>query len=98
MLDAAAPAGLIEKSGPLDEALALIQAAPAYTCLYRQQNQLAEYRCCMRQAGHLIFAQTGRLDYITNIIAVAFLGLFWKAGLARLVQSGGSRRTTFPML
>ncbi|GIS11876.1 MAG: hypothetical protein CM15mP115_10270 [Alphaproteobacteria bacterium] len=51
MSDEAAPAGLIEKSGPLDEAVALIGRAR----LYRQRHQPAEHRCRLRPAGHRVF-------------------------------------------
>ena len=78
MSDEAPPAGLIEKSGPLDEAVALIGVARAYigndTCLL---NIAAA--CGRRAIG--FFAQTEPLDYSATIIPVALPdGRFGEAG------------------
>ena len=43
--------GLIEKSGPLDEAVALIGAVRPN----RQRHHPAEHRCRLRPAGHRVF-------------------------------------------
>ena len=78
MLDEAAPAGLIEKSGPLDEAVALIGAARAY--IGNDTSLLNIAAACGRPAIGF-FAQTEPLDYSANIIPVALPdGRFGEAG------------------
>ena len=68
MSDEAAPAGLIEKSGPLDEAVALIGGARAY--IGNDTSLLNIAAACGRPAIGF-FAQTEPLDYSANIIPVA---------------------------
>ena len=78
MSDEAAPAGLIEKSGPLDEAVALIGAARAY--VGNDTSLLNIAAACGRPAIGF-FAQTEPLDYSANIIPVALPdGRFGEAG------------------
>ena len=78
MSDEAAPAGLIEKSGPLDEAVALIGGARAY--IGNDTSLLNIAAACGRPAIGF-FAQTEPLDYSANIIPVALPnGRFGEAG------------------
>ena len=78
MSDKTAPAGLIEKSGSLDEAVALIEAARAY--IGNDTSLLNIAAACGRPAVGF-FAQTEPLDYSDNIIPVALQdGRFGKAG------------------
>ena len=72
------PAGLIEKSGPLDEVVVPICAARAH--IGNETRLLNIAAACGWQAIG-VFAQTEPLDYSTNIISVALLdGRFSKAG------------------
>ena len=68
MSDEAAPAGLIEKSALLDEAVTLIGPARAY--IGNGTSLLNIAAACGRPAIGL-FAQTEPLDYSANIIPVA---------------------------
>ena len=78
MSDEAAPSGLIEKLGPLDEAVALIGAARAY--IGNDTSLLNIAAACGRPAIGF-FAQTEPLDYSAKIILVELPdGRFGEAG------------------
>ena len=68
MSDEAAPARLIEKSGPLNEAVALIGAARAYI---DNDTSLLNIAAACGWPAIGFFAQTEPLDYSANIIPVA---------------------------
>ena len=81
--DDAAPAGLIEKAGPLDEAVALIGSARAY--IGNDTSLLNIAAACGRPAVGF-FAQTEPLDYSDNVIPVALPdGRFGEAGAIRRI-------------
>ena len=78
MSDEAVPAGLIEKAGPLDEAVALIGAARAYI---GNDTSLLNIAAACGQPAIGFFAQTEPLDYSAIIIPVALPdGRFGEAG------------------
>ncbi|MGC6454472.1 MAG: glycosyltransferase family 9 protein [Candidatus Puniceispirillaceae bacterium] len=83
---AAAPAGLLVNMVPLDEAVALLEAARAY--VGNDTSLLNIAAACGRPAIG-IFAQTEPLDYSDNILPVALQdGRFGEAGaITRIVPS-----------
>ena len=85
MSDEAAPAGLIEKSGPLDEAVALIGAARAY--IGNDTSLLNIAAACGRPLGFL------RKPSRWTIVPASFRWHCLTAGSARPGRSGGSRRS-----
>ena len=87
MSDEAAPVGLIEKSGPLDEAVALIGAARAY--IGNDTSLLNIAAACGRPSGFL-----RKLSRWT-IVPTSFRWHCLTAGSARLRRSAESRWSSF---
>ncbi|MED5351419.1 MAG: glycosyltransferase family 9 protein [Pseudomonadota bacterium] len=85
MSDEAAPAGLIEKSGPLDEAVALIGRARAY--IGNDTSLLNIAAACGRPLGFL------RKPSRWTIVPASFRWHCLTAGSARPGRSAGSRRS-----
>ena len=85
MSDEAAPTGLIEKSGPLDEAVALIGAARAY--IGNDTSLLNIAAACGRPSGFL------RKPSRWTIVPTLFRWHCLTAGSARPGRTGETRRS-----
>jgi len=96
LADAAAPAGLIANTAPLDEAIALLTAARAY--VGNDTSLLNIAAACGRPAVG-IFAHSAPLDYSDNIIPVALQdGRFGETGAIRRISAAQAFEAVAPLL